>query len=272
MASRLFTCFARGSGSRGSSPVDDAAATADLSLEEQKRCGPVLVELFSSQGCATSPGAEAIATRLGRGDAGGLDVPVAVLVFHVEYWDHVGWKDPFGSSMWTVRQKAYVESLRLDTLYTPQVVVHGRTEVMGNQEDKILDAVRAAPRFPSPTMKATFSKPSPSTLQVSFSGALRSKVNSSGADVMVALYESGLVTDCTKGENKDKVLSNDYVVRRLEKVASVKDVGPKKSLTGTVTLELWEGFNAAKCGLLLFVQNGSYHTFGTQQYQIPDTV
>ncbi|WOL04883.1 hypothetical protein Cni_G13605 [Canna indica] len=276
MAPRMFSCFGlRGGGSRGgaraaSSP--EANATADLTVEEQRRMGPVLLELFSSQGCATSPAAEALASRLGRGDKEGELPSVAVLAFHVDYWDYRGWKDPFGSSSWTVRQKAYVDALRLDTLYTPQVVVNGRAECVGNDPDAISSAVRSAPRFPSPTMQATFEKPSPDTLQVSFTGALRRKVDGSGADVMVALYESWLVTDCDKGENKGQVLANDYVVRRLEKVVSVKDTSAKKSVTGCVQFSLWEGFNAAKCGLVLFVQNGSLQAFGVQQFQIPHTL
>lgn len=270
MAPRLFSCFGRGA---HPSPSDNGAATADLSAEEQRRAGPVLVELFSSQGCGTSPEAEVVATRLGRGDVELDGVPVVVLAFHVEYWDYRGWKDPFGSSLWTVRQKAYVESLRLDTLYTPQVVVQGRKEVLGTDEDAIASAIKAAPRFASPSMQASFTKPSPTTLQVSFTGALRTKVDSNGANVMVALYESGLVTDCAGGENKGRMLTNDYVVRRLEKMATVKDVAAaKKSITRSVQFHLWEGYNSAKCGILLFVQNSSLHTFGTQQFQIPDTM
>lgn len=114
--------------------------------------------------------------------------------------------------------------------------------------------------------------PSPDTLEVSFTGALRTKVDGSGADVSVALYESGLVTDCEKGVNKGRVLANDYVVRRLENLLSVKDVSAKKSLSGTVSFDLWEGFNAAKCGLVLFVQNASMQIFGVQRFQIPDII
>lgn len=147
MAPRLFSCFGRGGRS-----VDAAAETAD-SPSENLRAGPVLVELFSSQGCGTSPEAEVVATRLGRGDVATEGAAVAVLAFHVEYWDYRGWKDPFGSNQWTVRQKAYVESLRLDTLYTPQVVVNGRKECLGTDEDAIASAVRDAPRYPSPTMQ-----------------------------------------------------------------------------------------------------------------------
>lgn len=112
----------------------------------------MLVELFSSQGCATSLEAETLLSRLGRGDFE-LEVPVIVMSFHVDYWDHLGWKDPFGSSICTVRQKAYVEALQLDTLYTPQVVVQGRAQCMGTDQEKIILGVRSADRFPGPNLQ-----------------------------------------------------------------------------------------------------------------------
>ncbi|KAJ0983645.1 hypothetical protein J5N97_011944 [Dioscorea zingiberensis] len=275
MAPRIFACFGRGPSTSSTTAKPqyspDFHDTADQVAEEQRRGGAVLVELFSSQGCSTSPEAEAIVSRLGRGDIG-VDVPVVVLAWHVDYWDYQGWKDPFGSSFWTVRQKAFVESLQLDTLYTPQVVVQGRSQCLGTDETAIADAARDATRFPSPTMKATFQKPSPDVLQVSFSGALRSKVDGNGADVMVVLYENGLVTNCARGENKGRVLSNDHVVRRSEKLLTVKDVSAKKNLSGTVQFPLWQDFNSSNCGIVLFVQNRSLQTFGVQHFQIPDTI
>ncbi|KAM0943925.1 putative Thioredoxin-like superfamily [Dioscorea sansibarensis] len=275
MAPKLFTCFGRGASSSSTTssktPSPDHHAIADQTSEELRRGGPILVELFSSQGCGTSPEAEVVATRLGRGDLR-LEVPIVVLVWHVDYWDYRGWKDPFGSSVWTVRQKAFVESLRLDTLYTPQVVVHGRAQCMGTDEAAIVDAALAAPRFPSPTMQATFQKPSPNMLQVSFSGALRSKVDSNGADIMVVLYETGLVTDCERGENRGRLLTNDYVVRCCEKLLTVKDVSAKKIISGSVHFSLWEGFNSSKCAIVLLVQNKSLQTYGVQHIPIPDTI
>ncbi|KAI3441572.1 uncharacterized protein J3R85_002167 [Psidium guajava] len=264
MAPRLFACF-------GSSLRREKHATVDVSIEEQRRGGAVLVELFSSQGCATSPEAEMLISRLGRGDFE-LEVPVIVLAHHVDYWDYVGWKDPFGSSQSTVRQKAYVEALRLDTMFTPQVVVQGRAQCMGTDQEGLLSAITSAPRFPAPTFQATFQRPSPDTLQVSLSGALRSKVDGGGVNVMVALYESGLVTDISKGENKDRVLSNDFVVRRLDKLCSVKDVSAKKTVSGTVSFPLWEGFNGSKCGIAVFLQNSGHQIFGSQNISLPHNV
>lgn len=228
------------------------------------------MELFSSQGCATSPQAELLMSRLGRGDFG-LDVPVIVLAFHVDYWDYMGWNDPYGSSLYTVRQKSYVEGLSLDTMFTPQVVVQGRAQCVGTDEDALLSNIRAATRFPAPNLQATFQRSSENTLQVSLSGALRTKVDSQGVDVMVALYESGLVTDCPKGENKGKVLSNDFVVRKFEKLCTVKEISAKKTISGSVNFPLWEGVNFSKCGVAVFVQSSS-GIFGSQKFALPENL
>lgn len=123
-------------------------------------------------------------------------------------------------------------------------------------------------------MQATFERltSDSESLQVSLTGSLRSKVDNQGVNIMVALYESGLVTNCPAGENKGRVLSNDYVVRKLEKLCTVKDISPKKNVSGTVTFPLWEGFNSSKCGVAVFVQNNSHHIFGSQNFQLPDNI
>ncbi|KAH6795731.1 hypothetical protein C2S51_036717 [Perilla frutescens var. frutescens] len=260
MAPRLLNCFGRRSAS------SDEKVTAE---EEQRRGGAVVVELFSSQGCATSPEAEVLFSRLGRGDFK-VEVPLILVAYHVDIWDYMGWKDPFGSAQWTVRQKAYVESLDLDTMFTPQIVVQGRAQCLANDEEALLSCIASAPTFPAPSFQASFEKPTPELLQVTVTGGLRAKVGDEGANVMVALYESGLVTNCSGGVNNDRVLANDYVVRRLEKLCSLKNVSSRKSLSGTLSFSLWEGFNAAKCGVAVFLQNPSLHILGSQSFKLPE--
>ncbi|GJN32723.1 hypothetical protein PR202_gb21246 [Eleusine coracana subsp. coracana] len=267
MAPRLLSCFGRrGTGATASAPEDGSDQQQAVAPP-----GPVLVELFSSQGCGASPEADAVAARLAQESGAG---EVVVLGFHVDYWDYRGWKDPFASSAWTVRQKAYVEALRLDTLLTPQAVVQGRAHCVGTDQDALAAAVRHATRYPAPAMKVTFQRPNPTTLQASFTGTLRSKVEGpGGASVVVALYESGLVTDCGRGENKGKSLLNDHVVRRLEKVAALREgAAAKKTVSGTVQFPLWDGFRATKCGIVLFVQNAALQVLGVQHFDLPDNV
>ncbi|KAG9159568.1 hypothetical protein Leryth_013552 [Lithospermum erythrorhizon] len=272
---RLFRPSSSSTSSLNQQNTTSDNATPDLIPEELRRGGPIVVELFTSQGCAVSPQAELLFTRVGRGDYN-LEIPVILLAYHVDIWDYMGWKDPFGSSQWTVRQKAYVEALQLDTISTPQVVVQGRAQCVGNEvedlEEALLSLIKSAPRFPPPSFKATFQRPSPNSLTVSLNGALRTKIDNNGVDIMVALYECGLVTTCDKGENKDRVLKNDYVVRKLEKLCSVKDIAPKKTVSGTVEFSLWDGFNSSKCGVAILLQNSSHHIFGSQKFQLPNNL
>ncbi|KAK4797421.1 hypothetical protein SAY86_029747 [Trapa natans] len=276
MTRGMLSCFGRGhhSGSSSSSKTSPAGGHESLQAEEAPGAGAVLVELFSSQGCATSPAAELLISRLGRGDfeqalGGGK---VVVLTFHVDYWDYMGWKDPYGSSTSTVRQKAYVEALGLDTIFTPQVVVQGRAQCMGNDEDALLAAINGAPRFPAPSFQATFQRPSPESLQVTLTGSLRTKVDSNGVNIMVVLYENGIVTDCPAGANKGRVISNDYVVRKLEKLCSMKDVSAKKTVSGTVSFSLWDSFNAGKSGVAIFIQNSFHQILGVQSFPLPENI
>ncbi|KAM7252448.1 hypothetical protein ACFE04_024331 [Oxalis oulophora] len=273
MAPRLFACFRKGSSSStlSSTLVPKNPPPPEISPEELRRQGAVLVELFSSQGCKTSPEAELLVSRLGRGDFN-LEMPVVVLAYHVDYWDHQGWKDPFGSSNWTVRQKAYVEALKLDTIFTPQVVVQGVVQCVGNDEEALINTIDNAPRLPSPAFQANFQRPTPDSLQVFLTGPLRTKIDNHGANVMVAIYESGSVIDCPTGENKGRILSNDYIVRRLEKLFTVKECSSKKEVSGAVNFSLWEGFNANKCGIVIFIQNDSHQILGSQSIRLPGSI
>ncbi|KAL2483656.1 hypothetical protein Fot_45100 [Forsythia ovata] len=267
MAHRLFSCFGKRSSSSHSKHEN---GIADLSAQEERRGGPVVVELFSSQGCATSPEAEMLFSRLGRGDFN-LELPVILLAYHVDYWDYMGWKDPFGKSQWTVRQKAYVQALNLDSIFTPQIVVQGRAQCVGNDQDALLSCIASTTRVPGPAFQATFKRPTPESLKVSLTGALRTKVDQ-GANIMVALYESGLVTNCTNGANKDRVLANDFVVKRLEKLCSVKDISAKKAVSEKLKFSLWEGFNSNKCGVAVFVETTSHQILSSQNFQLPDNL
>ncbi|MCD7462881.1 hypothetical protein HAX54_049574 [Datura stramonium] len=168
---------------------------------------------------------------------------VILLAYHVDYWDYMGWKDPFGSSLCiSVKQKAYVEALNLDTPFTPQLVVQGRAQCVGNEQD-VASCIKSAPAAPSFRWFAE-------SLQVSLLGSLRSKVDNDGANVMIALYESGLVTDIATGENSGKMLGElTMLLGRLEKLCSVKDITAKKTISGTVNFSLWDGFNSNKCGV-----------------------
>src|SRR4051812_17852201 len=99
---------------------------------------PVVVELFTSQGCSSCPPADALLGELTR------RADVLPLAFHVDYWNRLGWKDPYSSAESTARQRTYARQLGLRTIYTPQMVVDGGIDVVGSERADVLKAIDAA--------------------------------------------------------------------------------------------------------------------------------
>src|SRR5215471_14483241 len=99
---------------------------------------PVVVELFTSQGCSSCPPADAVLGKLAKRS------DVLPLAFHVDYWDYIGWKDPFASKETTDRQYDYGRALCLNMVYTPQMVVDGSQDVVGSDEGAVVRAITAS--------------------------------------------------------------------------------------------------------------------------------
>jgi hypothetical protein len=96
---------------------------------------PVVVELFTSQGCSSCPPADALLTELAGREG------VIALALHVDYWDYLGWKDSFASPAFTARQRAYAKAARSRSIFTPQMVVQGQDRLVGHDADRILGSI-----------------------------------------------------------------------------------------------------------------------------------
>ncbi len=105
---------------------------------------PVLVELFTSQGCSACPPADAYLARLAERE------DVIPLSLHVDYWDYLGWRDIFAQRRFTRRQKAYARAAQLKTVYTPQFIIHGRERIAGFHPEEIEAAIARAAAAPDP--------------------------------------------------------------------------------------------------------------------------
>ena len=104
--------------------------------------GPVVLELFTSQGCSSCPPADRLLSKLGSDPK--LAGRVIPLAFHVDYWDYIGWHDPFDAPRWSQRQQAYARAFHSNRIYTPQLVVDGHSECVGSEESEVLRRVRDA--------------------------------------------------------------------------------------------------------------------------------
>ncbi len=194
-------------GSAGSSPPQDGNGIA-------------VIELFTSQGCSSCPPADELLSKLDKESA--LRGRVIPLSFHVDYWNHIGWRDPFSSRDWSERQRVYSRALRGD-VYTPQLVVNGTRGMVGSSERAVREAIAAAlTEKPSARLIVSATSTPAGTIAIDVHGT---QSGDATLEVWVALVEDGLVTKVGRGENGGRTLRNDNVVRLLERATTLRPRG-----------------------------------------------
>lgn len=176
----------------------------------------VLLELFTSQGCSSCPPADRLLSRLAESDG------VIALAFHVDYWNYIGWTDPFSAAAWSDRQRDYRRSFALPSIYTPQLVVDGRLEGVGADAREVDRLLARARKSAKPLAVSLRRGESAAGAEVEIEvRSVGPSVDSERAVLMLAVTESGLVTEVPRGENRGRSLANDNVVRSLEQVAAI---------------------------------------------------
>jgi hypothetical protein len=171
--------------------------------------GPWAVELFTSQGCSSCPPADKnLGLLMARPD-------IVALSFHVDYWDYIGWKDPFASRQTTERQRAYARMLQQRSVYTPEMVFDGRVHDPGyslSEVDGLLDTVQ---RRKAERATPKLARDARGVLTIALAAYKLEKT----ADITLAVYDKRHTTPVRRGENTGATLDNFNVVRRLETVA-----------------------------------------------------
>jgi hypothetical protein len=179
---------------------------------------PVVVELFTSEGCSSCPPADALLLQLETSQS----IPGASVIAieeHVDYWNHDGWTDPYSSAEWTQRQVDYVTHFKDKEPYTPQQIVDGQVEMTGGQEQKTAQAIQqaAAQRKTEITLTASNSSPDGTQLNVRV-GKLTGSTDRDTAEIWLAITESGLASSVNAGENAGRNLRHAPVLRSLHKI------------------------------------------------------
>lgn len=169
---------------------------------------PVVVELFTSQGCSSCPPADALLGEL-AGQPG-----VLALSFHVDYWDYIGWKDPFATAQYTERQRDYAARLGLRYVYTPQIVVDGRHDVVGSKRREVTRAIAEAAGT-APPVSVTFDEAGSGRVVLSAGSA-----PAGGATVWLITFDDSHKTEVARGENRGRAITNSNVVRELTALGS----------------------------------------------------
>lgn len=185
---------------------------------------PVVVELFTSEGCSSCPPADALLAKLDR-DQPFQDADIIVLGEHVDYWDNLGWHDRFSSHRYTERQGQYSARLGVDGVYTPQMIVDGTDQFVGNDSAHARRSIQRAAQ--SEKIPLTLTPPTVADRSISSSlsstGALRTSQGQ--ADIYVALVDATDTTDVRNGENGGRRLQHSGVVRTMQRIGTVRDLG-----------------------------------------------
>ena len=201
----------------------------------------VIVELFTSEGCSSCPPADRLLSEIVNNDQSGAEV--IGLSFHVDYWDYIGWKDPYAKGDFTIRQRAYARRFLNSTIYTPQMVVNGKHEFVGSNKSHFAKALRKEQETNLGSLEVSSVTIENEILKVVIAG--------DGIDesvLNVAIVERGLSQNVSRGENRGRLLAHDNVVRAF-------DSRQFDGSINTFRLELPEDIDLTNASLIAYTQN-----------------
>src|SRR5215470_17466484 len=218
---------------------------------------PVVVELFTSEGCSSCPPADTFLAKLAEQGAA-HNLQIVALEEHVDYWDDQGWRDPFSSHNWTTRQNDYAGVLGNKNPYTPQIVVDGSVECSGGRQQLALQTIvqeSAKPKAPVTLSQALVGKPGTENFSVQI-GKLTPSRKGGAAEVWLAITETGLHSSVTRGENAGHELRHAAIVRLMRKIGEAK---PDRdiSFSGDAAIPLRVEWKQENLKAVAFVQEKS---------------
>ncbi len=216
---------------------------------------PVVVELFTSEGCSSCPPADALLAQLDAKQPIAA-AEVIALEQHVDYWNQLGWADPFSSHERTRRQQEYADFFGNDSVYTPQMVVDGKVEFVGSRERQARQAIAEAASQPKTPVHLTAEQNGASPGKLVLTAhvpKLAGAPSNDSVEVYFAITESRLHSDVTRGENAGRALDHSGVVRELKRIG-VADAKADPAFSRTDTITLGSGWKRENLRAVLFLQ------------------
>ncbi len=219
------------------------AALAEMSSSRT----PVVVELFTSEGCSSCPPADKLLQSLVKNQPIG-GAQVIALEEHVDYWNHLGWSDPFSSAQYSKRQNDYAAHFNSTDVYTPQMVVAGRYAFVGSDSDTATEKITTAANL------IRRRQINPQVTVANNLASVRIPAGESGGsqDVFVAITEDNLFSNIKAGENQGRRLTHIATVREMKQIGTV---AAKMPFTGQYTIPSGSG----RRHLVVFVQDEKTH-------------
>lgn len=190
-----------------------------------------VLELFTSEGCISCPSADRLLPELAK-----LDSNIITLSFHVDYWDRLGWKDPFSSRDYSDRQKEYGKQFKLTSIYTPQLVINGEYELVGNVRSKAELTIKKALGAKS-TVNIKIGEVTISEDKIRFKTTAAGEIQ--GTELQAALVQKNAVMKVDAGENTGATLTHTNIVRSFLKQTTAAENEFQLQLPKSLTAKDW---------------------------------
>jgi hypothetical protein len=238
------------------------ADPARLSEGERR---PVLVELFTSEGCSSCPPADALLIRLEK-EQPVQGAEIIALGFHVDYWNYIGWTDRFSSAEYSDRQRQYADAFDAETVYTPQMVVDGQAEFLGSDARRAATVIAQAARSRKARVDLAVAALEANRVNLRVGVSELAGEPRTSPELWVAVTEVELSSNASRGENSGRRLDHTAVVRHLRRIARIE---PAKEFAKEFDLNLASGWKRDNLRVVAFVQDRtSRRILGTQQLSL----
>lgn len=226
-----------------------AAGTAETAIQPRT---PVLLELFTSEGCSSCPPADELLRVLDEKQPI-ADADLIVLSEHVDYWNQLGWKDPWSAAAYSARQNGYVKRFGLDGPYTPQLVINGSDERVGNDRRDVEAAIRRAATQPASTLTISRLEQTGGQFQFHITAPPAAQPRRTPASIYVALALDHTRSDVARGENAGRMLAHLSVLRSLKRLGAFD---PHRGVSQDFTADATGLSGAVR--VIVFVQEEGY--------------
>lgn len=220
---------------------------------------PVLVELFTSEGCSSCPPADRVLAQLEK-EQPNPNAEIITLALHVDYWDGIGWKDEYSSALYSQRQNVYGQAFKIGQIYTPQMIVDGQSQFVGSNLSEANKAITENAKKQKASIDLAKSD---ENLKIKISDVPQHE-NSS---VFLAIAEDNLSTNIKGGENSGRKLDHTSVVRELKSVGMI--TADQNKFDGAFAVQLQPNWKKENLKFVVFVQeNGSRKILGVNRISL----
>jgi hypothetical protein len=252
-------------------PVSSAESLAWIEEAPMQPSGekmPIIIELFTSEGCSSCPPADVLLMQLEEKQpvAG---AQIIALSEHVDYWNRLGWADPYSSALFSQRQSEYSQAFGLRDIYTPQMVVDGKAEFVGSNIKRAHELITEAVNAPKAKLDIVLAfKAQAKEIPVTVSIQRLPEITAGDtAEVLLAIAESNLNSNVLRGENSGRKLAHTAVVRKLQNIGIID--AAKQNFTATQSMLLDKGWNPDNIKVVAFVQErGSRRILGAASVKL----